>query len=169
MRSFTYPDVGATREGRRPAGYHHRSARFRIARGREAFHAATEGLMSWNVHRRAGLWVQASHDYAAPDVELASGLGLGPLRMRFYARVVWTINEQDRVGFAYGTLTGHPLSGEELLMVEIDDADDVWFATTVVSRPHAWYARLAGPVTRIVQGMAIRRYATAARRLATAP
>ena len=43
-------------------------------------------------------------------------------------RVVYVIDEPSRRGFAYGTLPGHPESGEEAFIVEIDETDEVWFS-----------------------------------------
>jgi uncharacterized protein (UPF0548 family) len=37
---------------------------------------------------------------------------LGPIRVP--CRVVYVLDEPERRGFAYGTLPGHPESGEEL-------------------------------------------------------
>ena len=43
---------------------------------------------------------------------------LGPVTAP--CRVVYVVDEPDRRGFAYGTLTGHPESGEELFTVRHD-------------------------------------------------
>jgi uncharacterized protein (UPF0548 family) len=39
--------------------------------------------------------------------------------------VVWTVDEPNRIGFGYGTLQGHPESGEESFVVSRED-DDSW-------------------------------------------
>ena len=43
---------------------------------------------------------------------------LGPWKVREPIEVVAVVDEPDRQGFAYGTLTGHPLRGEEAFIVE---------------------------------------------------
>jgi uncharacterized protein (UPF0548 family) len=164
-REFTYPEVGSTGDDALPGGYHHVRIRERIGHGRDAFRAAAEGAMTWRVHRGTGLSVDATADRAASGVEVTCGIGVGPVRLRFPCRVVWTVDEADRIGFAYGTLPGHPESGEESFIVEIDEAGAVWFTVTAFSRPAQWYTRVAGPLNRAVQHTAIRRYVTAARRL----
>src|SRR5690606_5612943 len=70
--------------------------------------------------------VDASAPRAAPGVTVVLGLGLGPLRLRAPCRIVWTREEDRCAGWAYGTLPGHPESGEESFVVHRDEEDDVW-------------------------------------------
>ena len=67
-------------------------------------------MLRWGMLRGAGLRVMASTEIAGPGAVVV--VGLGPVRAP--ARVVYVIAEQDRRGFAYGTLPGHPETGEEL-------------------------------------------------------
>jgi len=76
------------------------------------------------------------------------------------ARVVYLVDELDRSGFAYGTLPGHPEKGEESFVVIRRD-NRVTFEITAFSRPHHALARLGGPITRLVQLRATRRYIAA--------
>ncbi len=62
-------------------------------------------------------------------------MGAGPVRITAPCRVVYTVNEPDRQGFACGTLPGHPECGEEAFLVERDDDGAVTFAITAFSRP----------------------------------
>jgi uncharacterized protein (UPF0548 family) len=73
-------------------------------------------------------------------------------------RVVYEVAEPGRVGFAYGTLPGHPASGEESFVVEHYQDDSVWFVVRAFSRPSTWYYRLAGPVVGWMQARITRRY-----------
>ncbi|MBF6202492.1 DUF1990 family protein, partial [Nocardia cyriacigeorgica] len=89
---------------------------------------------------------------AVAGTELTVRLRFGPLGFTAPCRVVYVLNEPDRRGFAYGTLPGHPLVGEELFAVEYDPADDtVYGLITSFSQPGAWYVRLGGPVVRLIQ------------------
>ncbi|RIQ31221.1 DUF1990 family protein [Jiangella rhizosphaerae] len=162
--SFTYPEVGATRDGGPlPAGYHHVRVRERVGHGRAAFAAVVEGVVTFDLHRSIGLRVVTSQPRAAVGVRVTSTLA-GVLRIP--CEVVWVLDEDRRGGYAYGTLPGHPERGEESFVIELDENDDVWFTVTAFSRAAAWYARLGGPLTRAAQAVATRRYVTAARRLA---
>lgn len=73
-------------------------------------------------------------------------------------RVVYVIDEPDEVGFAYGTLEGHPESGEESWVVEKRSDDSVWIVIRSFSRPSTRLYRLAGPVLRQVQKRFTKKY-----------
>ncbi len=73
-------------------------------------------------------------------------------------RVVYVVDETHRKGFAYGTLPGHPESGEEAFVVELDGDGTVTFTITAFSRPSSRLARVAGPVNRAVQRWITGRY-----------
>ena len=73
-------------------------------------------------------------------------------------RVVYVVDEPRRRGFAYGTLPGHPETGEEAFVVELQEGDEVTFTITAFSRPASRLARAAGPVGRRIQGWATNRY-----------
>jgi uncharacterized protein (UPF0548 family) len=70
-------------------------------------------------------------------------------------RVVSVIDEPDRKGFAYGTLDGHPLSGEESFVVERTSDGSVWLQIRQFSQPSARKWRMVEPLLRREQ----RRYA----------
>ncbi|MDQ1609143.1 MAG: hypothetical protein QOE16_1875 [Microbacteriaceae bacterium] len=81
-----------------------------------------------------------------------------PLTFSAPLRVVYVIDDKDRVGFAYGTLHGYPVSGEEAFIVEHRADDSVWLTFRAFSRPSAWYYRLAAPILRFQQWRFTRRY-----------
>jgi uncharacterized protein (UPF0548 family) len=82
----------------------------------------------------------------------------GPLRVSSPVRVVYVVDLPDRKGFAYGTLPGHPESGEEAWLLDRSDDGSVWLTIRAFSRPSAprWWA--VYPVLRIVQSIYTRRY-----------
>jgi uncharacterized protein (UPF0548 family) len=159
---LTYAAVGAT-AATSPPGY----ARLRLSRTlqRRDFDAAVEDLLTWQVHRRAGLEVAAS-GAARPDAVVDMRLGLGSLAVRIPCRVVAVVDEPDRRGFAYGTLPGHPESGEERFLLRRHADGHLEFTITAFSRPVTRLARAGGPVSRWVQLAMTRRYLAAADRLA---
>jgi uncharacterized protein (UPF0548 family) len=176
---FSYDVVGSTRYDETPPGYHRLEYKARIGEGDEVFRRAGEALMNWRMHRIAGLPMTATDSPATIGTNSLGRLGAGMLvgRLRTMTplglvglpvpcRVVWTIDEPDRVGFAYGTLQGHPESGEESFVVT-REPDGIHFTIRAYSRPATWYTRLGGAVTRQAQLKAARRYASTLRRLAT--
>lgn len=154
---LTYRAVGAT-TGRLPDGYHHVQKSAVIGRGRPRFDDAAAKVMRWGMLRGAGVRVDATSEVAAVGSEVL--VGLGPVKAP--CRVVYVIDEPNRRGFAYGTLPGHPESGEELFAVRFDPATDEVLAEVVAFSRHAtWWAKLGSPVTALMQRVVTARYLTA--------
>ena len=68
------------------------------------------------------------------------------------------INEPNRVGFAYGTLPGHPETGEERFTIERNQAGGVSMRIRAFSKPATLLARASGPVGRAAQSIITDRY-----------
>jgi uncharacterized protein (UPF0548 family) len=160
--SLTYQEVGAT-SGRLPAGYRHVTRVARIGRGREAFDQCSGAVLSWEMHRRAGLSVHPSHRVAQEGVVVALVLGASRFGVVAPCRVVYVVDEPGRRGFAYGTLPGHPEEGEESFVVSHDPDGSVVLRITAFSRPANALSRLGGPLTRWVQDWMTTRYIAAVR------
>jgi uncharacterized protein (UPF0548 family) len=108
--------------------------------------------------RGAGVRVEASSEVAAVGSEVL--VGFGPLRAP--CRVVYVVEQENRRGFAYGTLAGHPESGEERFAVHYDPATgDVHAEVIAFSRHATWWSRLGSPVTALAQRVITSRYLTA--------
>jgi len=155
---FSYDPVGATRGPSYPPGFRHLEVQREIGRGDAAFTYAVESLMGWQMHARAGLPVIASTALVAEGAVVRCMLG--PLRVP--CRVVWVEAGQDSLGFGYGTLPGHPQSGEEAFVVS-REGDRVVLTVRAYSNPGLPLTRLAGPLGRAGQRWMVRRYAGALR------
>lgn len=152
--SLTYSEVGAT-AGELPDGYHHVRESAAIGAGRDRFAAAGDAVMQWGMQRGAGLRVEASSDFAQVGAVLI--VYLGPLPAP--CRVVYVVDEPNCRGFGYGTLPGHPESGEEFFCVRYDPCNDAVSAeVTAFSRPATWWSKAGGPVTSLAQRQITRRY-----------
>jgi uncharacterized protein (UPF0548 family) len=90
--------------------------------------------------------------------------GLRRLGLDIPCRVVWAVDEPDRRGFGYGTLPGHPESGEESFVVSLRPDGGVVYELRAFSRLATPLSRLGGPVSRRVQALALDRYVGAIRR-----
>jgi uncharacterized protein (UPF0548 family) len=105
--------------------------------------------------RGAGLRVDATTDVARVGTDVLGRLGpfVAP------CRVVYVLDEPDRRGFAYGSLPGHAVRGEELFAVRYDPSDGAVYAEVAAfSRPAAWWSRLGTPILRLSQHLVTRRY-----------
>jgi uncharacterized protein (UPF0548 family) len=154
---LTYPETGATAAAL-PPGYHHLRMRHRIGAGPELFVAAGTAVLGWAAHTGAGLSVAAAAPVAAPGTDVLLTAGAWPLRLHAPCRVIYVIDEPGRRGFAYGTLAGHPESGEEAFVVELAADGAVTFVITAFSRPAAALSKLAGPLGGQVQRAVTKRY-----------
>jgi uncharacterized protein (UPF0548 family) len=161
---FSYDAVGSTRFDRTPEGYHRMDLRTRIGAGDQVFQRAGEAVTTWQMHRGAGIRITATDTPAVIGTNCLGKLGVGALSINIPCRVVWTADDEDHRGFAYGTLPGHPESGEESFLVT-REPDGVFFTLRAYSRPGTWYTRLAGPLGRTTQQLYARRYTQALQRL----
>ncbi|WP_223205920.1 DUF1990 family protein [Streptomyces xanthii] len=152
--SLTYTETGATlADGELPPGYAHLDRRVRLGSGQQCLERAGAAVLAWRAQRGAGLSVTPGD-----NVREGADVVLRFLLLRIPCRVVRVVREPDRIGFAYGTLAGHPECGEEAFLVTRDPDGSVWFRIRAFSRPGRWYTRLAGPLARVVQLAVTRRY-----------
>jgi uncharacterized protein (UPF0548 family) len=159
-RAFNYSNVGAT-VGELPAGYDHIRRTRVIGHGDGVFEAASAALLSWELHRRSGLSVSAASAVATAGEDVLLGFAVGWLRLFIPCRVVYIVDEATQRGFAYGTLAGHPESGEERFIVALGADGEVTTEVSAFSRPALWWPRLGSPVSRRVQAAVTDRYLAA--------
>ena len=83
---------------------------------------------------------------------VARGLGLWSVSACRIVRVIAEHGPIESFGFAYGTLPGHVLSGEERFLVRWDRREgSVWYDLLAFSRPAHLVGRLGYPLVRRVQ------------------
>ncbi|MFC3688632.1 DUF1990 family protein [Aquipuribacter hungaricus] len=167
MSDLTYEGAGWTRGlldgGTPPAGWRRLHASLRLP-GAD-LRRAGEALLTWQVHRAAGVRVLADRPRAEVGGAVTTLLGVGPLALPAPCRVVWVEEGADLVGFGYGTLPGHPFVGEEAFAVRRQQDGSVRFEVRASSRPARWWSRLAGPVAPPAQRAYVHGLARALRRL----
>ncbi|MEV6106677.1 DUF1990 domain-containing protein [Streptomyces sp. NPDC051940] len=169
MPVLTYPEAGATRNPTLPSGYRHLSHTARLGEGEAVFTAAAEAVLSWEMHRHLiGVRIQADGPRAVRGAHVEVTLGAGPLRITAPCEVVWTVDDEHRAGFAYGTLPGHPERGEEAFVVTLAEDGGVTLTVRAFSRPAARFARAAGPLVPVFQHAYARGLGRTLRRLAAA-
>jgi uncharacterized protein (UPF0548 family) len=154
---LTYVERGST-QGSLPAGYRHLRRQASLGTGTPRFEDAARQLLSWDMHRASGIRVRPSSWSVTEDAVAVQRLGVGIVAVQAPVRVVYVIDEPRRKGFAYGTLQGHPESGEESFVIELLDDDMVVFTVTAFSRPSWWIVRLTAPIGRAVQSWVTSRY-----------
>jgi uncharacterized protein (UPF0548 family) len=162
---FTYDEIGRTAApypSGFPDGYRLVQHSATVGHGEGDFARACRTLLTWRMHLGSGLRVAVSSPVVETDAVMVARLGPGPLSLRIPCRVVYVVDEPGRRGFGYGTLRGHPESGEESFVVTLD-GDRVQFTVTAISRAGTLLTRLGGPVSWRIQERALCRYAEALR------
>ena len=150
--SFSYEAVGATRESSPPNGFIVDHNRQLLGSGRTVFEKAKQAIRQWTMFEVPGL------DLIGKDTPIEPGrnVALFAHHMGFHSlsscRVVYVIDEPDRFGFAYGTLTEHVEIGEERFTAEYHpDTDEVWYDIYAFSRPGHFMVKLGFPYARYLQ------------------
>ncbi len=158
--SLSYEMPGMTRTGHAPEDFLVQREEANVGEGSEAFDIAIHSLDTWQVHRDAGLRVVADGVVRA-GATVVLVVRLAAVYLSVACRIIYTVEEADRHGFAYGTLDHHVESGEELFAVERDVAGHVSFSVTSYSRPGHLATALSGPIGRWIQHAATKRYVQA--------
>ena len=170
-RGLSYAPGGATRPGDErwtpPPGFRAHERTVVVGRGQEHWTAAAAALLEWGVKTRSGFRIRPD-GASGTRVELGADYWLvasfGPLAVREPARVVAVEERPDRRGFAYGTLEGHPVSGEEAFILSRTPEDDVLLTLRSLTRAAPdgpW--RVAFPLLLVAQRWYRRRYVRALR------
>ncbi|MGP3635512.1 DUF1990 family protein [Streptomyces sp. 24-1644] len=123
--ALTYAPAGATCPGEARwvtgvAGYRRYEGSVVIGHGDSDWRAASEAVLRWGIKRRSGFGVTplgAAGERVSEGDEYRITAAWGPLAVHEPVLVVAVVDTPDRCGFAYGTLPGHPVSGEEAFVV----------------------------------------------------
>jgi uncharacterized protein (UPF0548 family) len=170
-RTLTYDGAGVTlTRGSQQVG----SAGFReyertvlLGHGSSLWTFASIEILRWGVKTRSGFSVESG----GPSTS-GAGLGhpvvegdrywlvahLGPLRIHEPVQVVAVVDDPDRKGFAYGTLAGHPVRGEEAFLVDRRTDGSVWLTIRSLTRPASGLWGAACPVALLAQRLYRKRY-----------
>lgn len=166
-----YPGIGGTEHGTAPAGYATVLKEVHVGNGLAVYRRLADGILGWELQRRAGLRVRADSPVAVPGARVVSGFGAGPFRLNAPCQVVWVrepLGEDipQSAGFGYGTLPGHPARGEESFEAEFNARGEVFLRIRAFSKPANLFYAAGGILTRAAQRHVTSRYIEGARILA---
>jgi uncharacterized protein (UPF0548 family) len=151
QRLYSYTPVGRSAQAEPVAGFDNDFQRVVIGQGADDFERAKAAVRNWQMFPTAWTRIlpeQAPIREAETVAMYARAFGLW---WRNSCRIVYTIDEPTRFGFAYGTLPAHVEKGEELFLVELADDGAVWYTIRAYSRPRHLLARLGYPLMRYFQ------------------
>jgi uncharacterized protein (UPF0548 family) len=154
--SFSYKEVGATKNDSAPEGYPVNYLRKDLGKGEKAYVKAVAALHSWRMYALG--WTEV-HPPRAPVregevfVTLVNHLGFWSLNP---CRVVYTsgeeTNELSRSVFAIGTLPAHSEKGEERFTVEWNKKTGaVTYEIYAFAKAHNWMAKIGFPFVPLFQ------------------
>jgi uncharacterized protein (UPF0548 family) len=164
--AFTYASVGATRGGRSALppsvtrAYDVDHYERELGSGLALFARARAALLEWRSFGIGWLELHGAASAVQPDHVVATLVRTAGLWALCPCRVVYVIDDWDEPGcassrntaFAYGTLPGHPESGEECFLVTWEpETDVVRYEILAFSRPAQAVARIGYPAARRLQ------------------
>jgi len=147
---FSYSPLELTRSSP-PAGYNVDHNRVQLGTGARCFTAACAAIRQWKMFDLG--WVQLC--FGDTPIETGATVAIVVRHLGFWSmnacRIVYVVDEQDKYGFAYGTLSEHAEIGEERFMVEWDrESDAVWYDLLACSKP-GLMASFGYPIARKLQ------------------
>lgn len=134
----------------------------RIGRGDDVWERASRDILHWKVKTRSGFDVDDAQPVISGAQLTITARFIG-ITVREPVEVVAVVTMPSRVGFAYRTLPGHPVCGEEAFIVH-RDGEDVFLTIRSLTRSapqQPW--RFLYPLLRVAQLAARRRYLRALR------
>ena len=151
---LTYDHVGSTLDPSANVG----RERLVVGSGRDDLDEARARLRRWAPQRSIGA------DIVPPGAPVEVGVTVvvvaraGPAWVAIPNRIVAVVDEADRFAFAYGSLPGHPFSGEESFGVALGANGGVEAVVAVDTRPAIPLGQLVAPALGLVQRLATSRY-----------
>lgn len=163
MTELSYGAIGATAPACEvwtlaPAGFRRFESTTVIGQGGDVWAFAADELLRWGIKRRSGFHVNPSTVVTeGADYTITARLALFDVHEP--VRVITVVDEPHRCGFAYGTVHGHPVSGEEAFIVHRNNSGTVFLTMRSLTRPAPdglW--RAAFPALLVAQRVVRHRY-----------
>jgi uncharacterized protein (UPF0548 family) len=161
--ALTYEPAGATRPGESiwtaaSFGLRRFERTVPIGYGDEAWRKASQAVLNWGVKRHSGFRVDPEMT-VSEGAEFRISFGWGRLSVHEPVRIVAVADTDDRCGFAYGTLPGHPVSGEEAFIVHRNGDGTVFLTLRSLTQaaPSGFWRRVF-PILLLAQQVFRRRY-----------
>lgn len=146
LRRLTYSSVGMTLESGATVGFRRTDDAVPVADRVKT----VEAVRQWAMHDLSWAEIIPRNAAIEPGRDVAMLARAGGLWWLAPARVTAVIDEPHAWGFAYGTLEGHVIVGEELFIAEQTTAGSR-FRITALSRPADRLASAGGPLIRRFQ------------------
>lgn len=152
---YSYTAVGASRT-KGPADYDNDYRSVLLGKGEALWEAAKAALDAWQQFPEPWTRVLPANSPLEEGQNVAVLFRIWGIWFTNSARIVYTLDEPNRYGFAYGTLPGHVEEGEECFWIERDEEGMISYHIRAFSKPRFWLARLGYPFARWYQRRFVR-------------
>ncbi len=129
-----------------------------VGAGEIAWERARDAIRLWKAHAHAGIAITPPDAPVLEGTTVLASRVFGPVAILAPCRVVYGADEPTRFGFAYGTLPGHPETGEEAFHVFRGDDGIVMAEIRAFSRPDGLPTKRSPARGLKIQQVATRRY-----------
>jgi len=157
----TYKEVGQSFSDVCPSGYQPGHYVMELGKSEGTFERAVAALEAWGSHQTR--WTKVFPEF--PSIVVGESvivmIGFNTLSIAAPCRIVRVVDDEDRFGFAYGTLPGHPEQGEESFLITRSSDGSVTFVIKSFSRPQGKALRLASPISQLIQSRVTKQYLNA--------
>ena len=156
-QSVRFPCVGVTREPVAALpGFDHDYRSIELGEGAAVFARAQELVRAWRVFPEGWCIPRPGHVAFRQGATMVVLIRIFGIWWWCPSRVVYTLHEERRFGFAYAPLPGHPELGEEQFLLEWLPANRVRYSIRAYSRPDHLLTRLGYYVVRAYQRKFVR-------------
>lgn len=104
------------------------------------------------------LFTAQGHAYVNPGATISQRYHFSRWTFDLPARVVLVVDEENRAGYALGSLPGHPFEGEQAFVLELRDDESVWLSVRQLGRPADGRLRVLSPFFRWQQYRLTKRF-----------
>ena len=151
IKNYSYSEVGATATTKAFAHYDNDYNHIIVEQGETVWQKAKNALRGWQQFPLPWTKIYPNTTELKTGEVVSVIFKVFGLWWKNSAKIVYTFDEPNRFGFAYGTLPGHIEMGEEVFWVERDDTGLVSYHIKAFSKPHFWLVKLGYPIARMYQ------------------
>lgn len=152
--SYPFPEI--TKHENNFPGYDRDKNQVYLGTGEEVYQTACKALSEWKMFPSSWTKTYAPFQGFQVGEEVAVLFKMFGLWWWNSCRIIYVLEEENRFGFAYGTLESHVEKGEEIFYVERNKQGEVYYKVEAFSCPNKWFTQIGYPVARAWQRRFVR-------------
>jgi len=164
-RPYNYQNVGAS-NGQQVEGFDNDHNKIFLGKGDVIWENAKAVLKNWQQFPDKWTKVVPNDTPLKENETVAVFFKLFGIWWLNSARIVYTLDDERRFGFAYGTLPAHVERGEECFWIEKEVDGRIFYHIRAFSKPRLWLVKLGYPIARTYQRKFVRQSMETMKRLA---